>query len=93
MAIYLGSGPSGEVHQVHHGDGQRGPAADGAGEQDGERDDRPGPHRRRHHRRVEGRAERVLGRPAGADGDAQADADRVPSVAQVLHRLQRGTRK
>lgn len=86
-------GASGEIHQVCLGNQQRRPAAHGAGEQNGERDDRLRPLRRGHHRRVEGRTERVVGRPPGADGDPQADADGVAPAAQVLHRLQRGTVK
>lgn len=84
-------GAPGEIHQVCLRNQQHRPAAHGAGEQDGERDDRLRPLGRGHHCGVEGRAERVVGRPPGADGDSQTDAGGIAPAAQVLHRLQRGT--
>lgn len=84
------SGPSGEVHQVCIRNQQHWPAAHGASEQNGERDDRLWPLRRGHYCWVERRTERVVGWPAGADGDPQTNAGSIAPAAQVFHRLQGG---
>lgn len=86
-------GASGEVHQVCLRNQQHWPAANGAGEQDGEWDDRLRSFGRSHHCWVEGRTEWVLGWPPGADGDPQTDAGSITPAAQVLHWLQRGAIK